>query len=70
VIASVSGHDRFPVLALMGRQVLLSHDAAPLLDGSYNGFCYSALVETCMQEHSRGDESDERGHDWRCLQLP
>jgi len=54
----------------MGRQVLLSHDAAPLLDGSYNGFCYSALVETCMQEHSRGDESDERGHDWRCLQLP
>lgn len=49
VVASVSGHDRFPVLALMGRQVLLSHNAAPLLDGRYNGFCYPALVEACMQ---------------------
>ena len=66
VVASVSGHDRFPVLALMARQVLFSHDAAPFLDGSYNGFCYPALVETCTQKHRHGHESDEGGDDCYC----
>ena len=67
VVASIGGHDRFPVLALMGRQVLLTHDAAPLLDGSYNGFCDSALVEPCMQEHSCGAGSAERSDNWCCF---
>lgn len=51
VVASVGGHDGLLVLTLVSRQVVHSHDAAPLLNGRHNGLCYSALVEACAQRH-------------------